>query len=248
MKIVLEITKLILQYISGFIFAWGSLILFAFICPFCLGWYCKTFLPPPVAPDTFDDLYGDFIGGAGYLFVVLVCIPVGVNWGILMTDSLILKRSRAFLLKIILSLLIVILSSAIIFWFVLLILKYDVFLSDTRTLFFIFVCIPIGVIFGILIADKLILKRHKMFSLKIIISLLMAILGSAVIYLSEIYLRIGIFGWFPKIRHITFGYESFYITSTLFALIGYRVVGLFKHKKAKPILSTTVMKCSPRAE
>jgi hypothetical protein len=227
MGTVRKIVRPILQYICGLVLAWGSLVFFATVCPFCLGWYCKVFLPSiPQSPHAYDDV----IGGIGALFIMCVTIPVGGILGILITDKLIFKNERVFLLKSIISLSISILSSAVIFWFVLLILNYEVSLGDMRTLFFIVICIPGGVILGILLADKLVFKRNKMLILQIIVSLLMGIWGSDII-VWMLFRGIEIFGWIPKIRHITFGFEPFIITSVFFSLIGYNVVGLFVHKE-----------------
>lgn len=243
-----KIAKLFLQYIGGFIFAWGVGFFVGVVGSLCLMWYCKVFLPPPTSPHTFGDLYGDFIGGGGYLFSIFVCVPIGGTFGILMVDNLISKHCKTFLLKTIISLAIAILSSAVIFWFWAMscTLQY----SEIRTLSFIVVCIPIGETLGILIADKLILKHHKVFL--IIISLLMGILGSAFVYLvfplldidtALLYrylpfLGINTEGWLSPISTCPIysflswgGDEAFFLISTLFALIGYNIVGLFAHKQ-----------------
>lgn len=260
-EMLIKIIKLPLQYIVGLIFAWGVVRLLGIVCVLCLMWYCKVFLPPPESPITFNDIYGDFIGGASSVFAIFVCIPIGAVFGILMTDNLILKHSKTLLLKITISLLIAILFSAVIFsfWAMSLILQYNIFASETRTSFFMLVFIPIGESLGILIADKVIFKHHKVFSLNIIISLLMGVLGSGVV--SLIFPLLGIENTLTLYRVLPSlginteewmratkpacdiylfltcgGDEAYFLISTLFALIGYNVVVLFKCKKDKSVI------------
>jgi hypothetical protein len=66
----------------------------------------------------------------------------------------------------------------------------------------------------------------------------MGILGSCIVYWVMPFFGIEYEGWIPTVyllRVAPFGgFESFFLISTLFALIGYNAVGLFKYKKARP--------------
>ena len=130
---------------------------------------------------------------------------------------------------------------------------YDDFIGGMGLLMGLFGGIPFGASLGVLLGNRLFFKPIAHYIWRIIAGFIMGILGSAFVYLvfpfldidtSLLYqylpfLGINTQGWLspvstcPVYSFLSWGGdEAFFLISTLFALIGYNLAGLFGRKAA----------------
>lgn len=112
MAAIQKMTRLILQYCSGLIFAWGVGFFVGTVGGLCLMWYCKVFLPPPPSPHAYDD----WIGGMSCFIGLFGGIPFGASLGVFLVDKLFFKSASHYVWRIIVSFVMGILGALFVGW------------------------------------------------------------------------------------------------------------------------------------